>query len=53
MARMVWIVCAILTVIWVLGLVTHVGGNFIHAALLLAIALVVFNLVNDSKPRRS
>jgi hypothetical protein len=40
---MLWTIVAILFALWLLGLVSHVGGGLIH--LLLVIAVVVF-LVN-------
>ena len=36
---MLWTICVILIVLWLLGLVGHVGGALIH--LLLVVALVV------------
>jgi hypothetical protein len=37
---MIMTIVGILVVLWILGLIIHVGGGFIH--LLLLIALVVF-----------
>jgi hypothetical protein len=39
-ASMLWTLIAILLVLWLLGLLTNVGGALIHA--LLIVALVVF-----------
>ena len=38
--RMLWTILVVLLVLWVLGLVAHVGGALIH--LLLVIAAVLF-----------
>jgi len=38
-AAMLWTIAAILIVLWLLGVVVHVGGGLIH--LLLVIAIIV------------
>jgi hypothetical protein len=47
---MLWTIIAILVVLWLVGLLTHVAGGFIH--LLLVIALVVF-IINFISGRRT
>lgn len=47
---MLWTIMAILLVLWLVGLLTHVAGGFIH--LLLVIALVVF-IINFISGRRT
>jgi hypothetical protein len=47
---MLWTIIAILIALWLVGLIAHIGGGFIH--LLLVIALVVF-LVNLFTSRRA
>jgi len=37
---MLWTILAILIVLWLIGLIAHIGGALIH--LLLVVALVVF-----------
>ncbi len=37
---MLWTIVALLLILWLLGLITSVGGGFIH--LLLVLAVVVF-----------
>jgi len=46
---MLWTIIVILLVLWLLGLVIHIGGSFIH--LLLVIAIIVF-IVNLLRGRR-
>jgi len=38
--KMLWTIIALMLILWLLGLIGHVGGGLIH--LLLVIALVVF-----------
>lgn len=47
---MLWTIIAILLVLWLVGLLTHVAGGFIH--LLLVLAVIVF-LVNLFAGRRA
>lgn len=47
---MLWTILVVLLVLWLLGLVAHIGGAFIH--LLLVVALVVF-IINLLSGRRT
>ena len=47
---MLWTIIVILFVLWLIGLVAHVGGSLIH--LLLVVAVVVF-LINLFSGRRT
>jgi hypothetical protein len=46
---MLWTIIVILLVLWLIGLLVHVGGSLIH--LLLVIAVIVF-IINLLKGRR-
>jgi hypothetical protein len=41
---MLWTLIAILLVLWLLGLLTAVGGNLIHLLLIIALVVLMFNL---------
>lgn len=41
---MLWTLIGLLLFFWVLGLVAHVGGGFIHLLLGLAVIVFLFNL---------
>jgi len=43
MLGILWGIVVVLVAFWVLGLVLHIAGNLIHAVLLLAIALAIYN----------
>lgn len=46
MASILWIVVAVLVVLWLFGfLVAHVGGDLIHILLVLAVIAIIYNLV--------
>jgi hypothetical protein len=41
---MLWTIAGILLVLWLLGFSMHVGGGLIHALLVIAIVVFLFNL---------
>ncbi len=45
MASLIWVAIVVLFVMWLLGFSLHIAGNLIFLLLLVAIALVVFNLL--------
>ena len=42
---MLWTIFVILMVLWLLGLVAHVGGALIHLLLVIAVAVIIINLL--------
>ena len=42
---MVWTILVILLVVWLVGMLGHIGGGMIHILLVLAVAVLVFNVV--------
>jgi 4-hydroxybenzoate polyprenyltransferase len=48
-----WTVVVILVVLWILGLVLHIAGGFIHILLIIAAILVVYNLITHSRRGRT
>jgi hypothetical protein len=47
---MLYTIAAVLLILWVLGLTTAVtGGGFIHALLVIAIIMVIFQVVRGRK----
>ncbi|MCC5643901.1 lmo0937 family membrane protein [Nostoc sp. CHAB 5824] len=43
MLSILWGIVVVLIVFWGLGLALHIAGNLIHAVLLIAIALAIYN----------
>ena len=43
-AGILWTVVVIVVVLWLLGFVFKVAGNFIHALLILALIVAAYNL---------
>jgi len=46
---MLWTVVAILIILWLAGLLGHVGGNLIHLVLVVAVVVLVFNLLTGRR----
>jgi hypothetical protein len=46
---MLYTMIGVLLVLWVLGLSMHVGGGLIHALLVIAAVIFVFNLVSGRR----
>ena len=42
---MLWTILVVLVVLWLLGFVTHVGGNLIHILLVVALIVLIYNVV--------
>jgi Family of unknown function (DUF5670) len=47
---MLWTICVILLVLWLLGLVTsYTAGGLIHILLVVALVIMVFRLIQGRK----
>ena len=49
--RVLWTIAVILLVLWILGLIFHILGGFIHILLIIALIIVVYNFVMGSRRR--
>ena len=46
---MLWTIVVILLVLWLLGLLVHIGGSLIHLLLVIAVIVVIFNLIQGRR----
>jgi hypothetical protein len=46
---MLWTLIVLLVAFWALGLIAHIGGSFIHALLVIALVVFVFNLLTGRR----
>jgi hypothetical protein len=44
---MIWTIIVILAVLWLLGVISGVGGQFIHLLIIVAGAVLIFNLISN------
>lgn len=49
MARILWIILAVIIVVWLIGFLMQVGGGLIHILLVIAAIILVINLVTGRK----
>jgi len=47
---MLYTIVAVLLVLWLLGLIAHIGGGLIHLLLVVAIIVFIWNLVTGRRP---
>jgi uncharacterized protein DUF5670 len=48
-SEMLWTILVILLVLWLVGLLTHVGGGLIHLLLVVAVVVLVINLLTGRR----
>jgi uncharacterized protein DUF5670 len=46
---MLWTIIVILLVLWLLGLLVHIGGSLIHLLLVIAVIIVIINLIQGRR----
>ncbi len=46
---MLWIIAAILVVLWLLGFLAHIGGGLIHILLVIALVVIAVNLLRGRR----
>ncbi|MDQ6767553.1 MAG: lmo0937 family membrane protein [Candidatus Eremiobacteraeota bacterium] len=49
MGGLLWAVIVILFVLWLIGLLMHVGGGLIHLLLVIAVVVFLFNLLTGRR----
>lgn len=47
--RMLLTIAAILAVLWLLGLIGHIGGGLIHLLLVVALVLFIWNMITGRR----
>ena len=46
---MLWTIIVILLVLWLLGLLVHIGGSLIHLLLVIAVIVLIINFVQGRR----
>jgi hypothetical protein len=46
---MLWTIIALLVLLWLLGLIGHIGGGLIHLLLIIAAVVLIFQLVTGRR----
>ena len=47
--NMLWTVLLVLFVLWLLGVITHIGGGLVHLLLIVALVLFVVELLSGRR----
>ncbi len=45
LTNILWLVVVVIVALWLLGLVANIAGNLIHLLLIVALAVLVYNLI--------
>ncbi len=46
---MFWAIAIVLLILWLAGLLAHVGGALVHLLLVIALVLIIYRLVKGKK----
>ena len=46
---MLYTIVVVLVVLWLLGLIGHIAGGFIHLLLVVAVIVLIFNLISGRR----
>lgn len=49
MGNLLWTVIVVLVVLWLIGLIANIGGGLIHALLVIAGIIFVFQLITGKR----
>jgi uncharacterized membrane protein YtjA (UPF0391 family) len=49
MGGILWTIIVILFVLWLIGLLMHVGGGLIHILLVIAVIVLIINLITGRR----
>jgi len=52
LGSILWAIVVILVVLWLIGLLVHIGGGLIHLLLVIALIVLIYNLIVGSRARR-
>ncbi len=50
--RILWSVVVVLVVLWLIGLLAHLAGGFVHLLLIAALIVLLYNLFAGRRARR-
>jgi hypothetical protein len=50
-AALLWLILAVVLVVWIVGFMIDVAGGLIHLLLIVALAILILNLVTGSRSR--
>lgn len=48
---MIWTIISILVVLWLVGLLGHIGGGLIHILLVVAVIVLIYKLITNNRTK--
>ena len=51
MVAILWLILFVVLAVWLVGLLANIAGGLIHLLLLVALALLIYNLVTANRGR--
>jgi len=51
--RILWSIIVVLVVLWLIGVLAHIAGGFVHLLLLVALLVLLYNLFTGSRAGRA
>ncbi len=51
LGSVLWAIVVVLVVLWLVGLLAHVAGGFIHLLLVIAAIVLIYNLITSNRTR--
>lgn len=49
MGNLLWAIIAILVILWLAGFAMHIGGGLIHALLVIAVIVLIFQIITGRR----
>ena len=49
MGNALWLIIVVLVILWLGGFALHVGGNLIHALLVIAVIVLIFQFITGRR----
>jgi hypothetical protein len=49
MGNLLWLIIIILVIVWLGGFALHIGGGLIHALLVIAVIILIFQLLTGRR----
>jgi len=53
LGRILWSVVVVLVVLWLIGLLAHIAGGFVHLLLIVALLVLLYNFFAGRRARRA
>ena len=49
MVGILWLIIVVILILWLIGLLANIAGGFIHLLLIVALAILIYNLITSRR----